>query len=413
MRYINILLFFILLFNDSFSQWTNSNSGTTQNLRTIFTIDAMIGYAGGENGLMLKTTNNGSNWNTLNTGTSNNINSIYFYNSTTGLVCCNSGQILLTTNAGNNWNNFSSGVTDDLLAMSFYNNINGVCSGSLGTLMFTTNGGLNWTVSKNGFLSVFYGVNMITASDAYACGVNTIFQPLVAKTTNGGANWEYSVFYLNGNEGNLKDINFISTNEGFTVSNVFDGQGGVSYTSDGGANWTTQLFPNALNSIDLIGTNTGYTVGYNGLILKTSDGGITWNVQQSGVSNTLRSVDFADAANGFAVGDDGIILKTTNGGLTVINTLNQISPESFSLSQNYPNPFNPNTNLEFGISNLGFVSLKVYNVLGVEVSILVNEMKSPGSYEVEFNGSNFPSGIYFYRIQTEGFIETKSMMFLK
>ena len=88
-----------------------------------------------------------------------------------------------------------------------------------------------------------------------------------------------------------------------------------------------------------------------------------------------------------------------------------------SFSQNYPNPFNPVTNLEFGISDLGFVSLKVYDLLGKEVMTLVNEKLSPGTYEVEFSatggGSGLTSGVYFYRITAGEFTDTKRMMLLK
>ena len=83
------------------------------------------------------------------------------------------------------------------------------------------------------------------------------------------------------------------------------------------------------------------------------------------------------------------------------------------LYQNYPNPFNPVTNLEFGISDLGFVSLKVYDALGQEVRTLANEIRSPGNYNVEFDGSDLPSGIYFYKLEAGDFVETKRMILLK
>ena len=88
-------------------------------------------------------------------------------------------------------------------------------------------------------------------------------------------------------------------------------------------------------------------------------------------------------------------------------------PHNFSLSQNYPNPFNPTTHLKFGIGDLGFVSLKVYDLLGKEVATLVNEKLSPGSYSVEFDGSNLSSGMYFYKLTSNGFSEVKKMTFLK
>ena len=100
-------------------------------------------------------------------------------------------------------------------------------------------------------------------------------------------------------------------------------------------------------------------------------------------------------------------------GVTGASSVSTIIPDKFSLEQNYPNPFNPVTNLEFGISDLGFVSLKVYDILGKEVVTLVNEKLNPGNYKVEFNGSDLTSGVYFYTLNAEGFTETKRMLLLK
>ena len=88
-------------------------------------------------------------------------------------------------------------------------------------------------------------------------------------------------------------------------------------------------------------------------------------------------------------------------------------PSSFGLSQNYPNPFNPATNIEFRIANFGFVSMKVYDVLGRLVATLVNGVRSPGSYEVQFNGSMFASGVYFYRLTAPGVTIVKKMLLEK
>ena len=88
-------------------------------------------------------------------------------------------------------------------------------------------------------------------------------------------------------------------------------------------------------------------------------------------------------------------------------------PEKYYLGQNYPNPFNPTTHLEFGISELGFVSLKIYDVLGNEVTTLVNEQLKPGSYEIEWDAANYPSGTYFYRLSSDLFSGSKQMLLIK
>jgi len=101
------------------------------------------------------------------------------------------------------------------------------------------------------------------------------------------------------------------------------------------------------------------------------------------------------------------------GKVTSVSVGEKTSAPDFSLSQNYPNPFNPSTKINFSVPKLSFVTLKVYDVLGKEVTTLVQEEKSPGSYSVEFNASNLPSGTYFYRLQIDNIAETKKMMFLK
>ncbi|MBK6538558.1 MAG: T9SS type A sorting domain-containing protein [Ignavibacteria bacterium] len=83
------------------------------------------------------------------------------------------------------------------------------------------------------------------------------------------------------------------------------------------------------------------------------------------------------------------------------------------MSQNYPNPFNPNTKINFALPKQGFVSLKVYDVLGKEVMTLVNEQMSAGSYAVDFNAANLSSGVYFFRMESGEFMDIKRMMLIK
>lgn len=92
---------------------------------------------------------------------------------------------------------------------------------------------------------------------------------------------------------------------------------------------------------------------------------------------------------------------------------NTLAPSSYSLNQNYPNPFNPETNISFSVPVEGLVKLKVFDITGREVAVLVNEIRTPGSYNVLFNGATLSSGVYFYRIEAGSFVETKRMLMLK
>jgi len=147
------------------------------------------------------------------------------------------------------------------------------------------------------------------------------------------------------------------------------------------------IVPGGNQNVDVIFNSTGLTIGAYAGILKLSS------------NDPLRPVKNIPVK--LNVGPVGI--QSSDLGI----------PSEFDLKQNYPNPFNPTTNLEFGISELGFVSLKVYDLLGKEVRTLVNEIKPPGIYNVEFDGSNLASGIYFYKIEAGSFIQTKRMLLLK
>jgi hypothetical protein len=105
--------------------------------------------------------------------------------------------------------------------------------------------------------------------------------------------------------------------------------------------------------------------------------------------------------------------------LGAIRRLGTSVPDRYSLSQNYPNPFNAETKIKFDIqksvasSQYSVVTLKIFDILGKEVAALVNESLQPGTYEVTFDGSNLPSGVYFYQLRTGNFIETKKLVLLK
>lgn len=109
-----------------------------------------------------------------------------------------------------------------------------------------------------------------------------------------------------------------------------------------------------------------------------------------------------------------MILKTTTSGI-ITNTLfnNNSLPTDFMLYQNYPNPFNPGTVIRYSLIENRDVNLKVFNALGKEVVILVNEKQPAGTYEVNFDASNYPSGVYYYHRAAGDFVETKKMLLIK
>jgi hypothetical protein len=88
-------------------------------------------------------------------------------------------------------------------------------------------------------------------------------------------------------------------------------------------------------------------------------------------------------------------------------------PSSFALGQNYPNPFNPSTTIKYELPKSSMVKLSVYDILGREVATLVNELKQPGTYAVQFDASSVTSGVYFYRMHAGGYTDTRKLLVLR
>jgi hypothetical protein len=153
------------------------------------------------------------------------------------------------------------------------------------------------------------------------------------------------------------------------------------------------------------------------------DEGVSWGTDTRLTNNTADSFYPSIAVSSSVVhvvwldirdGNWEIYYKRNPTGNPIgIQNISTEIPSSYSLSQNYPNPFNPTTIISFQLSLAGQVVLKVYDVMGREVQTLVNESLKPGTYEASFDGSSLNSGVYFYRLTTENYSETKKMILMK
>jgi hypothetical protein len=148
---------------------------------------------------------------------------------------------------------------------------------------------------------------------------------------------------------------------------------------------------------------------------ETKDIGQTIDVDPLWVADSLNIVVFVQSAGSKTVYQSEIINYSD---LTITGIENENSiPKQFSLQQNYPNPFNPSTRIKFAIPESGFTTLKVYNILGNEITTLISEELTHGAFTVTFDASSavggLPSGIYFYTLKINNFNETKKMVLLK
>ena len=334
MKKILLLLFISILVSESFSQtpawfWTNPLPQGNQ-LNSVRFINSTTGFAVGNNGTMLKTTNSGDSWEVLHVFEPKNLNSIFFLNSIVGYAVGDSGLIIKTTNGGNSWITQNSGLDTNLTDIFFLNENLGYATGFWGLILKTTNGGTTWTNQQ-----FYYNNRKISAIDS-----NNIFVCVDAgtllRTTNGGNNW-FSVFL--GTIVDLRDVKFINNQIGFVVGGYYT-QGHLYRTTDGGNTWTNIFNNNAygLTGIFFKDNNNGFAVGFNGTLLKTTDGGSSWSNILLNTQNDLISGFFIDNNIGIIVGTGGTVFKTSDGGLTwnkITNGSEAYIYSSYFLNQNF------------------------------------------------------------------------------
>jgi hypothetical protein len=216
------------------------------------------------------------------------------------------------------------------------------------------------------------------------------------------------------------DNYFINEQTGWVVGMNVDSKT-IFKTTNGGFNWIEQNNPistgsKQINNVKFINENTGWVAALTNTILRTTNGGTNWCIDFSVNSvynefwcleKNLKNIVWAGSSM-----VDSIFYRDSLNVVGIFNISSEI-PDKFYLFQNYPNPFNPTTNIKYQIAKSSFVNFKIYDMLGREVETLVNEKQLPGTYETTFNASQYPSGVYFYRLTTEGFSETNKMILLK
>ncbi len=245
---------------------------------------------------------------------------------------------------------------------------------------------------------------------------------LVFRTTDGGVSWTFqdSVGRLpNGQTLPMRDIKFTTADSGWAVGGIM-GTSVIARTTNGGTTWTVkgQDPGNSLLEIAMVNSRAGWIIGryYTLPVLRTTDGGETWTEQAPSppVQNyEAVSINAINENLGWFVCTKGVVYRTTNGGAVGVDENQVLPPERARLEQNYPNPFNPSTSIRYELPTSSVVRLSVFDLLGREVSVLVNERKDAGIHEVSFNGSGLASGVYLYRLNANSFLQTRKLVLAK
>ena len=393
-------------------------------------LDSLTGYAvtGANTGVpdtnyILKTTNSGNNWNVI-LSRVYSFRRVIFLNYDTGYAS-NIEDILRTTNAGKSWENIHLppdyfGIFD-MFPISYDTMWITLENFGFDYIYRTTNAGLSWTqqFQGNSFDKLYFFNNRIGF-------VGSPDFTVLLKTTNSGLNW----ISVPGQRG-FKEMFFIDSLTGWKTT------GQLRKTSDGGIGWLNVNMPSGGNIINsscqdfsIINKDSLWAVGgevlysnnrIRGMLYRTTNEGTNWAYQVPDTSIHLPQYyfcNFVNKLNGWAYVPEASGIHTLIGGdtsfVTSIKAVNNFTPNDFILYQNFPNPFNPTTRIRYELRTSSKVSVVIYDILGKEISKLVNKNQPPGKYDIEFDAAGMTSGIYFYCLLIDDLkVDMKKMILLR
>ena len=431
-RTYQIIIFLFVITTSIFSQdfWIRQQSPTTKWLYRCVFSDSANGWAVGDSGIVIHTTNAGATWEIQQTGLDAFIYDVYFLNKNYGWAVADGypymeSIILKTNDGGKHWTySFYPDSTVIINTVYYLDTSVGFLAGYQGLILRTSNGGNSWARMEvdSGFYYRFHIQKLVFYNNqiGFATGGIMDFGGVIWRTTNGGFNWHsYSVA-----PEPVYNVHIINPDNAIGCGGDFEFSSFVIKSSNTGTIWEYQ--PLQIYGIgQCVSFRTPYDIwvplGFSQRWAHSIDSGHTWTEIFGNDSSSVYASQFLDSLHGWAFGANGSILKYN--ALIGIKPVSENIPNKFELFQNYPNPFNPSTKIKFSIPSItppftkggqgGLTSLKIYDILGREVATLVNESLQPGTYEVEWNACNFASGIYFYKFTSGEFVQTRKMILVK
>lgn len=388
---------------DSGNNWSQSSSGI--NNSTISTMEkGLINkvYAISVPAGLSVTSDNGENWSVLNTmgpvtSFTASPNGTIFASSGGSLM----GVILRSIDSGTYWDIILQ--VDSAITQVNVNLDNSVYAIINHKLFKSSNNGNDWFEIQLTSPAEFIKSVTFNNIGYIFCETGTGY----FRSSDNGGNWEYLVSTPEG----IVIFGITKTNEmyatasdsNFYRSTDFGNSWNSIYKSNGNA--VKSFADDSEGNLFILLSGTG--------VLRSADNGISWQEINSGLDNvSLNNLIITDNDYILAGTSGEGVYKSVNKTTSLENSFAEL-PTSFLLEQNYPNPFNPTTNIRFKIAESGYVSLKIFDVLGNEIETLISGEKPSGDYEVKFDGRSLSSGIYFYQLRSGEIIQTKKMILIR
>jgi photosystem II stability/assembly factor-like uncharacterized protein len=295
----------LLATTDGGETWSPQPVGFAQcSFYSMYFIDNLNGWIVAniwdDRGLILHTSDGGNTWEAQDT-TLFTLNSACFFDPNNGFIAGEDGKLFRTTNGGADWTEQNLPVFRNAYSSCRVGNNLGWVSGEDGTIMRTTDGGITWTDQTSGIREDVYGSCFVDEYNGWVAGMTGIHH-----SDDGGDSWELQY------QGWFNDICFTTLSHGWAVGPL----GKIANTTNGGLDWNIQNsgVTEYLVCVFFSDSQHGWVCGRNGTILATTDGGLNWGPQTSNTPQDLNSIHFADNTEGWVVGNYGIVLHTTSGG---------------------------------------------------------------------------------------------------
>jgi photosystem II stability/assembly factor-like uncharacterized protein len=400
--------------------WSQQNSGASSILYTCKAVSDQICWAAGTGGTVRRTTDGGITWINANpnpgviNGTIRNMEAL---DATTAWVATensNTTTIYKTSTGGNNWSIVYSSTGGLIKGIRMSDATNGIAIGSpvnnLWNVVVTTDGGNTWNAAPNPPPAQFihqgaHNSFQVDGQNIYwGTSITSIF-----RSTNGGV--DYTENETHGAGIYVFSLRFNSNGIGLAAGTS------MSRSTDGGVTFQPHSVPGAgnIDGIESVDDNFWYIRGTK--VYHSTDNGVNWTDEYT-APQSLFHMDFPDSTStssyptGWAVGIGGHIHKMTSIS-TGIGIINSNVPEKYSLGQNFPNPFNPVTKFEFELPVSSDVKIEIYDISGRIVNEYSAENLSAGKYQYEFSGADLASGVYFYKLVSDGFTAVRKMVLMK
>lgn len=400
--------------------WLKQQTPTTKWLYRCSFSDSLNGWAAGEDGVIIKTTNGGQNWVMQASPVDFFIYDIYFLNSRLGWGLANDNftngtAVISTTNGGANWSFYRLIDSTSLYyGVHFIDSLKGFLCGYAGRLLRTTNGGLNWMQVQvdSSFSSLFplYRIshkhNITVASGGAYDLVGSVWV-----STNQGINWKS--YPATGEP--IFSFEILSSQKVVALGGDYEFGAIQTRTYNAGANWTYDYLNTfgIARGVSFRTPSEGWAVlSISARFLFTLDTGNTWEALIVPDTSQLYDIKFTDPYHGYAVGTNGSVYRY-NSALIGISSGNNNVPQKSSLYQNYPNPFNPATTIRYNLSIPSVVKIILYDVTGRQIKVLYDGLKPAGEHNIRFDASGLGSGVYLYRLEAGEYTETKKMVIIK